>query len=311
MPAPTLKGIRNAVGRFAAKFKHTKKQPFKQLNTPGLPKNSAIVMQNHVNSMEDYINELATAKKYYELKILDLSNRNKQLLETLQNYNKLNYTEQIKNLTLQVNGCESDLAHANSDSDRQQEEINELKAQIHNYERIIEDSNKTNRDLQDKLVKCEGSQARKLSRGSSHSSRRSSRKSGNVNPTSMARGPHNNTLTEILNTKEKLTGKEMYRLYRNIQDSMGQFGIGHTVPQMNKDYFRVVDELYQNAKKDNPTSHTKAKNAVIKILDRWQSFSPYHRGSSNNNRPPKYVEMQKLKHTQKHIASTIEPYNNN
>lgn len=205
MPVPTLKGIRNAVGRFANKFRRTKKQPFKQLNTPSLPKNSAIVRQNHVNSMEDYISELATAKKNSESKILDLSNRNKQLSEILQNYNKLNYTEQIKNLTSQVGGCESDLVHANDYSYKQQEEINELKAQLKNYERIIEDSNKTNRDLQDELVKCEGRQSRKLSIGSSRGRKSGSRRS------TMANQSHNQKPVSIkpLGDINYMTGDEV------------------------------------------------------------------------------------------------------
>jgi len=285
MPAPTLKGIRNAVGRFAAKFRRTKKQPSKQLNTPGLPKNSAIVRHNHVNSMEDLIKILTTAKKNCESNISDLSNRNKQLLETLQNYNKLNYTEQIKNLTSQVNGCESDLAHANGYSDKQQTEINELKAQIHNYQRILEDSNKTNRDLQDELVKCEGSQSHKLSRGSSRSQKSGSRRS------TMANSSHNRKPISM-------TGAEMYNEYKRIK------ALTQKPTTWQRNFVNSIDDyitnLIKGGRRDLDTDKAKQEE-ILKVLNRWQTYNPSYRMPDKligdptkliNNRPDDYIWYQ-------------------
>jgi chromosome segregation ATPase len=72
----------------------------------------------------------------------------------------------MKRLTAELNKkqqeCERNLSSAVKENAKQQEEINELKHEITNYEAIVADNNNLNRQLQDELAKCQGSKLHKL-----------------------------------------------------------------------------------------------------------------------------------------------------
>lgn len=125
----TLKGIKHALGRFADKFRRRTKKPSNVPMSQRMTHNNAVALQKHHR----------LAHREYQ-----------KLIE-----------EETDELKKQNEGCARDLSVLATQNAKQHLEINELKHTIQNYERIAADSNKLNRDLQDELVKCQGSKSRK------------------------------------------------------------------------------------------------------------------------------------------------------
>ncbi len=137
----TLKGIKNAFGRFADKLRRRTKKPT-------LPEK-----YKHENAVAILGRLQRDTAGYQKLFDNEAKIRTAAHLESMKRL--------INELNLKQQGCESDLSIAIDENTKQHEEINELKNTIQNYERIAADSDKTNRELLDELVQCQGSKSRK------------------------------------------------------------------------------------------------------------------------------------------------------
>ena len=164
MPSPTLKGIRNAVGRFAAKFRRTKKQPNTIPTTVYNNVNEQTKNKRRINQYSRLTKKLLECEKC-KLEKSEISSKYKSLINSL----SINNIQTIKDLSMQKTGCESDLQVSNRESEAKQSELNKLKSELNelkrvvrNYEAIINDTNKQSQALAEELAECKGSQPRKL-----------------------------------------------------------------------------------------------------------------------------------------------------
>ncbi len=153
----TLKGIKHALGRFADKFRQRTKKP-----TPAhQPSTFRRPISTHRSQMMNHNNAVALKNQlkldheaYQTLFDKEAKIRTAAHIEFMKRL--------IDALNMKQQGCERDLSISVDDNAKKQDEINELKLAISNYERIAAHDNKINRELQDELAQCQGSKSRKL-----------------------------------------------------------------------------------------------------------------------------------------------------
>ena len=129
----TLKGIKNALGRFADKFRRRTKKPVSTKHTT-----SQLMTHN---------NKLPQRMTHNNAEALKEAHANVH-----QAYDWLNVRLHACKLGKEI------VEDTNADLNK---EIAELKHSINNYDAILTDSNKLNLQLQDELLQCQGSKSRK------------------------------------------------------------------------------------------------------------------------------------------------------
>jgi hypothetical protein len=251
--APTLKGIKNAFGKFAHKFRRRTKKPTTTLQ----PSTFRRPISTHP---EKFKHENAVAL----LEQLKLSTaRYQNLFDTEDKIRTSAHLKSMKLLTDELNmkqqGCEHDLSIVVDENAKKQDEINELKHEITNYEAIVADSNKINRELQDELAQCQGSKSRKL--GSS----------GRLQNTS-SRGRQHTGLTSTgptsssINRSVKSGSRRSSNLIRSRKQKL------KTIHELNKSTESSSKRRARIAKQNNMVSNAGMfinthKKAIQEILD--------------------------------------------
>jgi len=291
----TLKGIKSAIAR---KFRRTKKPtPAHQPNTQ---------LMNHSNAEALKQQRILDHEAYQKLFNEEGKIRTSAHIESM---NRL-----LEELNMKQQGCERDLSIAVKENENKQTEINELKSTIINYESIAARDNKLNRELQDELAQCPDRKSRKLV----SSGRRNTVPTSTVTPPNSTVTPPNSTVTPPTSTGtrrsggsrsrkstptivhtplsdiQNLTGQEMYDEYLKLTDPKYK----KTITPYQHNYIKVINEQIEKIVDRGVKNPEEVKLALLKVLDRWQGYNPFTKGTETtitknktllNNRPPEYI----------------------